>query len=117
MVGLKLRSNRIRLTAGEHMSPTLHKVDKEVGSGAALNCQCLPLSFEGLLSEESGCKGFRHLSPCSVNSSIYCQVLNQVEQYNQHQQSLSNRKAIRVRAPTESKPEWTGTETPSGNPD
>ena len=43
------------------------KIDKEVGSGAALNCQCLSLSFEGLLSEESGHEGFRHLSLCSVN--------------------------------------------------
>ena len=79
---------------------------KELDGGAASNCQCLPLSFEGLLSKEAGNEGFRHLSPCSVNQSIYYQVLNQVEQYNQHQQSLSNSRAIKVKAPTDSKPEW-----------
>ena len=75
---------------------------KEVDGRAAYR----PLSFEGLLSEESWHEGFRYLCLCSVNRSIYYQVLNQAEQYNWHHQSLSNRRAIRVKAPTESEPEW-----------
>ena len=87
-------------------------------SWVALSHQCLALIFERFLSEESRCsKGGHTWSPYSVNQSIYCQVLNQVEQYNQHQHSLSSRRAIRVRAPTVNKPEWTGTETLSRNSD
>ena len=63
------------------------------------------LALKDSYPRSQGTKVFRHLSPCSVNQSIYYQFLNQVEQYNQHQQSLSNRRAIRVKAPTESKPE------------
>ena len=71
----------------------MHKgVDGEAASG----CQCLPLSFERLLSEGSGHEGFRHLSPRRLNQSIYYQVLNQAEQYSQHPQALSNRITIRV---------------------
>ena len=61
-------------------------VDKEVVDGAVPNCQCLPLSFGGLLSGESGCEGFRHISPCSSNQIIYCHTVDQAAQYNQHQQ-------------------------------
>ena len=50
-----------------HLALGEDKVDKEVDSGAASSCQCLLLSFEGLLPEESGHEGFRHLSPYSVN--------------------------------------------------
>ena len=46
-------------------------MDKEVVDRAVSQCQCLSLSFEGLLSEKSGCEGFRHLSPCSSNQNIY----------------------------------------------
>ena len=92
------------------------KVDKKVDSGAVSICQCLSLSFKGLLSKESGYEGCRHWSLCSVNESIYCKVLNQVEQYNRHQKSSSNRKTIRVEAPSESEPEWTRMKNLSGNP-
>ena len=53
----------------------------------------------GLLSKESGCEGFRHLSPCSLNQSIYCQVLklNSTIGINSHNQ---NKRAVRTRAPT-----------------
>ena len=61
-----------------HLALCWDRMNKEVVNGAVSNCQCLPLSFEGLLSEESGCKGFRHLSPCDLNESLYCPVLNQV---------------------------------------
>ena len=84
-----------------HWALSEDKKYKDVDGGVAPGCQCLPLGFEGLLSEESGHEGFGHLSPCSVNQSIYYQVLNQVEWYNRHQQSLSHRRAIRVKAPTE----------------
>ena len=47
------------------------KIDKEVVDRTVSNCQCLLLSFGGLLSEESRCKGLRHLSPCGSNQSIY----------------------------------------------
>ena len=70
--------------------------------GTALSCQCLLLSDEGLILEESGCKGFRHLNPSSLNQNVYYQVLNQAAQYNQHQQSLSNRTTISVQAPIKS---------------
>ena len=52
-----------------HWALCQDRIDKEVVNEAASSCQCLLLSFEGLLSEESGYEGFRHLSPCRVNQS------------------------------------------------
>ena len=70
-----------------HWTLCWDRLDKEVVDGAVSNCQCLLLSFEELLSKESGCEGFRHLSPCSLEQSIYYQVIDQAAQYNQHRQS------------------------------
>ena len=67
-----------------HWALCWDRLDREVVVRAVSNCQCLLLSFEGLLSKESGQEGFRHLSPCSSNQSIYYQVIDQAAQYNQH---------------------------------
>ena len=75
-----------------HWALCKDRLDKEVIDRAVFNCQCLPLCFEGPLSEESRHEGFIHLSPCDLNESLYYPVFNQVKQYNKHYQSLSIRK-------------------------
>ena len=67
-----------------HWAHCWDRMDKEVVDRAVSNWQCLTLSFEGLLSKESGCEGFRYLSPYSLNQSIYYQVVDQAAQYNRH---------------------------------
>ena len=61
-----------------HWALCWDRMDKGVVNGEVSNCQCLPLSFKGLLSEGSECEGFRHLSPCDLNESLYYPVSNQV---------------------------------------